>query len=127
MARSPVLDELNEKSLKPKGGWFHRFLTAVAYHGDTTLRGRYTMQTTVRRKEDIETLLAHGLAPITDNVEALRELGFAPSFPATNSGYAAAIWERSIDHGYRATGEGLRRVMARQRAFVRGVAPDRRA
>jgi hypothetical protein len=76
-------------------------------------------QTTVRRKEEISTLLARGLAPITDNVDALIELGFAPSFPNSANNYEAAIWERSIDHGYRSTGRGLRRVMIRQRAFVR--------
>lgn len=75
-------------------------------------------QTTVRRKEDIEMLLAHGLAPITDNVDALIELGFTPSFPASRSNCEAAIWERSIDHGYCSTRLGLRRVMVRQRAFV---------
>jgi hypothetical protein len=76
-------------------------------------------QTTVQRKEDIEMLLAHGLAPITDNVAALIELGFAPSFPNSRNSYEAAIWERSIDRGYRSTGRGLRRVTIRQRAFVR--------
>jgi hypothetical protein len=77
--------------------------------------------TTVRRKEDIEMLLAHGLAPITDNVEALIELGFAPSFPDSRRGYRNTMWERSIDRGYRSTKFGLRRVMVRQRAFVRSA------
>ena len=86
-----------------------------------------TQTTTVRRKEDIETLLAHGLAPITDNLEALIELGFTPSFPGSRDRYEAAIWERSIDHGYRSTGSGLRRVMIRQRAFVRGAGSNRPA
>jgi hypothetical protein len=32
-----------------------------------------TAQTTVRRKQDIEKLLAHGFVPVTDNVDALIE------------------------------------------------------
>ena len=74
--------------------------------------------TTVQRKEDIEFMLAHGLAPITENVAALVELGFTRSYPAARGGYEATVWERSIDHGYRRTRDGLRRVMVRQRAFV---------
>jgi hypothetical protein len=78
-------------------------------------------QTTVRRKEDIEKLLAHGLAPTTDNVEALIELGFTPSFPGTRTGCEDAIWERPIDGGHRSTRFGPRRVMVLQRAFARNV------
>lgn len=74
---------------------------------------------TVQRKEDIEAMLTHGLAPITDNVEALIELGFTRSYPTAQSGYEATVWERAVDRGYGSTCFGLRRVMVCQRAFAR--------
>ena len=78
-----------------------------------------SVQVTVRRKEDIEMLLARGLAPITDNRDALLELGFERSYPQVSRGHESTVWERSIDRGYRSTSRGLRRVLARQRAFLR--------
>jgi hypothetical protein len=56
-----------------------------------------------------------GLAPITDNSDALAKLGFEPAYPQIKSGYDSTIWERSIDRG------GLSRdghhVLIRERAF----------
>ena len=77
------------------------------------------MQSTVQRKEDIERMLAHGLAPITDNADALVELGFSRSYPTARSGYESTIWERSIDLGYRGGGPGFVRRRVCQRAFLR--------
>lgn len=64
-------------------------------------------------------LLARGLAPITDNRDALLELGFERSYPQVTKGHESTVWERTIDHGYRNSAGGVRRVMARQRAFLR--------
>lgn len=72
-------------------------------------------------KDDIERLLEHGSAPITDNETALVELGFTRAYPQVQEGYEAMVWERSVDHGCRETHRGLRRVMARQRAYLKGV------
>jgi hypothetical protein len=60
-------------------------------------------------------MLQHGLAPFTDNRDALLELGFARAYPKVKKGYDATIWERSIDLPIRQDG---RRVMARERAFL---------
>jgi hypothetical protein len=65
-------------------------------------------------------MLSLGLSPITDNQEALAELGFARSFPdAKRGGYEASVYERSIDQGYRNTKSGLKRVVIAQRAYLR--------
>jgi hypothetical protein len=74
--------------------------------------------TTVHTAAEIERLLAIGLAPITDNAEALYELGFCRSYPQAKSGYESTVFERSIDRGYRQTQGGLRRVMVCQRAVL---------
>jgi hypothetical protein len=74
---------------------------------------------TVWSKEAIEAMLARGLSPITDNIDALIELGFERSYPTARSGYDQTLWERSIDLGLRSTYAGLRRVMVCQRAFLR--------
>lgn len=73
---------------------------------------------TVHTSADIEKMLALGLSPITDNVDALIDLGFSQSFPsARRGGYEASIYERSVDHGYRTSARGSRRVKS-QRAFL---------
>ena len=73
---------------------------------------------TVHTSADIERMLSLGLAPITDNAEALFELGFERCFPeARRGGYEASVYERSIDQGYRESVRGSRRVKA-QRAFL---------
>ena len=74
--------------------------------------------TTVRSKEEFEFLLRIGLAPMTDDVTVLVELGFSRSYPNARSGYEATVWERSIDYGYREGSRGLHRVLACQRAFL---------
>ncbi len=75
--------------------------------------------TTVHCAEDIEHLLKLGLAPITDNVKALRQMGFARAYPTARTGYEASIYERSTDRGLRPGRNGLRRVLICERAFLR--------
>jgi hypothetical protein len=72
----------------------------------------------VHTTTDIEQMLKLGLSPITDNAEALVQLGFERAYPNVRTGYDSTIYERSIDQGYRETAHGLRRVMVCQRAFL---------
>jgi hypothetical protein len=65
--------------------------------------------------ERIRAMLRRGLAPLTDNREALLELGFARAYPQVMKGYDAMIWERSVDLPVRQDG---RRALARERAFL---------
>jgi len=52
---------------------------------------------TVHTSADIERMLSLGLSPITDNAQALSELGFERSHPnAKVGGYEASIYEREI-------------------------------
>jgi len=81
-------------------------------------------QLRVSFRQEIERLLLLGLAPITDNGAALIDLGFSRAYPNAIAGYESTVWERSLDHGYRQTGRGLRRTLVRQRAFL--VAEKRR-
>ena len=74
--------------------------------------------TTVHSSEDIERLLKLGLAPITDNVRALEQLGFVRAHPGARNQYESSIYERSIDAGTRDSRHGVRRVFIRQRAFL---------
>jgi hypothetical protein len=74
--------------------------------------------TTVHAPEEIERLLVLGLSPITDNAEALEQLGFERSYPNARAGYESTVYERSVDRGYRETSGGLRRVMVCERAFL---------
>ncbi len=74
--------------------------------------------TTIHTATEIERMLNLGLAPITDNPDALVELGFQRSYPQARAGYESTVFERSIDRGYRETANGLRRVMVCQRAFL---------
>jgi hypothetical protein len=60
----------------------------------TTWETEMERSSTVRSKADLEAMLAHGLAPITDNVEALIELGFTRSYPTAQSSYGAIAWDR---------------------------------
>ena len=73
---------------------------------------------TVHTSAEIERMLALGLAPITDNAEALYALGFERSYPEARSGFESTVFERSLDRGYRQTSRGLRRVMVAQRAYL---------
>lgn len=72
---------------------------------------------TVHTPEEIITMLDRGLAPITDNRSALIDLGFEPAQPATRA-HLAALWERTLNLGYRVTDRGYRQVRIRQRAFL---------
>jgi hypothetical protein len=76
--------------------------------------------TTVHSPEAIENLLRRGLTPITENREALVELGFSRAYPQVARGYDATIWERAVEHGRRAS-DGSR-LLVRQRAILH-VAP----
>jgi hypothetical protein len=68
--------------------------------------------TTVHTAAEIERMLSLGLSPITDNVQALTELGFERSFPqAKNGGYEASVYERFVERGNRRN--------KAQRAFLR--------
>lgn len=73
---------------------------------------------TVHCTQDIERLLRLGLAPITDNAQALQQMGFARAYPTAKSRYEASMYERSVDRGSRCTPSGLRRVLICQRAFL---------
>jgi hypothetical protein len=72
----------------------------------------------VHSPEEIQRLLSIGLSPITDNPDALYELGFQRSYPQARSGYESTVYERSVDRGYRETDRGLRRVMVCERAYL---------
>jgi len=74
------------------------------------------MAAIVHTTEAIQTLLRHGLTPVTDNHDALVELGFERAYPQIRRGYEATIWERSIDFGKRSRDGN--RVLARQRAIL---------
>ncbi len=77
----------------------------------------------VHTTEAIVSLLQRGLTPITDNREALLELGFERAYPQISRGYEAAVWERSIEFG-RSSRDG-RRVRACERALLEPDAPTR--
>ncbi|MGH7727827.1 MAG: hypothetical protein ACREM2_03385 [Vulcanimicrobiaceae bacterium] len=72
----------------------------------------------VTSKEAIETLLRHGLSPITDNRAALAELGFSRAYPRASDGFEASIWERSVDCSGNASTGALHRTLVCQRAYL---------
>ena len=68
---------------------------------------------TVHTSADIERMLSLGLSPITDNVQALMELGFERCHPqAKVGGYEASIYERPV------ADERASRKPRPQRAFL---------
>jgi hypothetical protein len=73
------------------------------------------MAATVHFVEDVAMLLRHGLSPVTDNRDALLELGFERAYPGVHRGYESTIWERSIERYRRHDGY---RILARERAFL---------
>ena len=73
---------------------------------------------TVHTPEEIITMLDRGLAPITDNRSDLIDLGFEPAQPTATRAHLAALWERTLNLGYRVTDRGYRQVRIRQRAFL---------
>ncbi len=74
------------------------------------------MRVIVHSATDILAMLNRGLAPITDNRDALIGLGFEPAYPQLRSGYDSKIWERSVAVGA-ALPDGMRRIV-RERAFL---------
>ena len=74
------------------------------------------MASLVHTSSEIQSMLRLGLAPITDNVDALIGLGFERAYPQLKSGYEASIWERSVDLDSR--GADDRRRLVRERAFL---------
>jgi hypothetical protein len=80
------------------------------------------MQAIVHTLPAIQTLLRMGLTPITDNLDALTQLGFERAYPQIHTGYDSTIWERSIDMGRR-NRDGLR-LLARERAFFVKSTPN---
>lgn len=74
------------------------------------------MSTIVHTSDEIRDLLRRGLTPITDNAEALIELGFVRAFPERERDFESTIWERRVDRGQR-THDGTK-VFARERAFL---------
>jgi hypothetical protein len=74
------------------------------------------MQSLAHTASQIQNMLRIGLAPITDNADALVNLGFQRAYPQIPKGYDSTIWERSIDIDRRSR-EGQRQ-MVRQRAYL---------
>ena len=74
------------------------------------------MRVTVHSLEDIAAMLRRGLAPITDNRDALIALGFERAYPQVTSGYDAGIWERAMELPHRSR-DGAR-MLVRERAFL---------
>jgi hypothetical protein len=74
------------------------------------------MSVIVHSAADILAMLHRGLTPITDNRDALIDLGFERAYPQLRSGYDSKIWERSVAVGA-APPDGIRR-MVRERAFL---------
>ena len=74
------------------------------------------MATVVHTAEAIRTLLRRGLTPVTDNRDALIELGFERAYPQIKRGYEALFWERSVELDSRSR-DGYR-ILARERAIL---------
>lgn len=74
---------------------------------------------TVHHAEDIKRMLVHGLAPITDNLEALVDLGFERAHPCGTTKYERSVWERLVERTYRDARGVHHRVLIRERAFLR--------
>jgi hypothetical protein len=74
------------------------------------------MQSLAHTSSDIQNMLRIGLAPITDNADALARLGFQRAYPQICKGYDSTIWERSVDVDWRS--RNGQRLMVRQRAFL---------
>ena len=76
----------------------------------------------VHTTAEIEQMLMLGLSPITDNADALYQLGFERAYPQARTGRDATIWERTINLHCRPDGH---RVLARERAFLVTAAIER--
>jgi hypothetical protein len=66
--------------------------------------------------EAIQNTLRRGLTPVTENREALLQLGFSRAYPQIVHGYEASLWERAVEHPQRTIG-GSRRLV-RERAIL---------
>ena len=75
---------------------------------------------TVHHTEDIGRMLVQGLAPITDNREALVDLGFEPAHPWATTKYERSVWERLVERTYHDARGAHHRVFIRERAFLKG-------
>jgi hypothetical protein len=74
------------------------------------------MRAIVHSADEIMAMLRRGLAPMTDNRDALLGLGFERSYPHVAAGYYAKIWERAVESPYpSSTGA---RMLIRERAFL---------
>jgi hypothetical protein len=74
--------------------------------------------TVAHSAEEVARLLKKRLPVVTDNRSALIELGFVPAYPQCTSGCESTVWERLVDCGYRETERGIRRVVAREQAYL---------
>jgi hypothetical protein len=61
-------------------------------------------------------MLRRGLAPMTDNRDALLALGFERAYPQIAVGYESTIWERTVDIPRRSSAGA--RMLIRERAFL---------
>ena len=80
----------------------------------TNLGSQDHMTRVAHTKTAITDALRRGLSPLTDNEDALIELGFTRAYPQVRALYDAMIWERTIDYS---SPNGMRK-RARQRAFL---------
>jgi hypothetical protein len=76
------------------------------------------MQPIVHSTEAILELLRRGLAPLTDNRDAVVVLGFDRAYPQIRAGYKSMIWERVVERRHRPDG---RLSYAKERVYL--VAP----
>lgn len=74
------------------------------------------MSAIVHTSAHIRDLLRRGLTPITDNPDALIELGFVRAFPSHERDFESTIWERTVELGERA--HGGKKMLVRERAFL---------
>jgi hypothetical protein len=74
------------------------------------------MSAIVHTSADVRELLRRGLTPITDNADALIELGFVRAYPQHECDFESTIWERTIELGARA--HDGKKMLARERACL---------
>jgi hypothetical protein len=75
------------------------------------------VESIVHSIEAITALLLRGLAPITDNRDAVVDLGFDRAYPEIRRGYESTIWERSVERLREPDG---RRTATRERLYLVG-------
>jgi hypothetical protein len=62
------------------------------------------MKSLAHTTSDIQNMLHKGWVPITDNADALANLGFQRAYPHIRKGYDSTIWERTLTLGATVTG-----------------------